>query len=107
MRLTKIKFDLHRFIHTATKSLSAVIFPEPLKTTIVKPLLKKPTLECTSFKNFRYVSNIAFMSKDIENVTAFQFHSHMTRHCMFEELKSGYKAHHSTETIHVKTFILC
>ena len=64
-------------------SLSTGIFPEPLKTAIVKPLLKKSTLDCTSFKNFRPVSNIAFMSKVIEKVIALQLHSHMTRHNMF------------------------
>ena len=49
-----------------------------------------PTLDCTSFRNFRPVSNIAFMSKVIEKVIAFQLHSHMTRHNMFEELQSAY-----------------
>ena len=85
-------------------SLSTGIFPEPLKTAIVKPLLKKPTLDCTSFKNFRPVSNIAFMSKVIDKVNAFQLHSHMTRHNMFNELQSADKAHHSTETTPVKVF---
>ena len=45
------------------------------------------------------------MSKVIEKVIAFQLHSHMTRHSMFEELESAYKAHHSTETTLVKVFI--
>ena len=36
------------------------------------------------------------MSKVIEKVIAFQLHSHMTRHNMFEELQSAYKTHHST-----------
>ena len=50
------------------------------------------------------VSNIAFMSKVIEKVIAFQLHSHTTRHNMFEELQSAYKTHHSTETTLVKVF---
>ena len=91
-------------VHIVNLSLSTGIFPEPLKTAIVKPLLKKPTLDCTSFRNFRPVSNIAFMSKVIEKVIAFQLHSHMTRHNMFEELQSAYKTHHSTETTLVKVF---
>ena len=44
------------------------------------------------------------MSKVIERVIAFQLHSHMTRHNMFEELQSAYTAHHSTETTPVKVF---
>ena len=91
-------------VHIVNMSLSTGIFTEPLKTAIVKPLLKKPTLDCTSFKNFRPVSNIAFMSKGIEKVIAFQVHSHMTRHDMFEELQSAYKTHHSTEATLVKVF---
>ena len=77
--------------HIANMSLSSGIFPEPLKTAILKPLLKNPTLDCTSFKNFRPVSNIPFMSKVIEKVI-FDFHldSYMTRHSMFEELRSAY-----------------
>ena len=70
------------------------------------PLLKKTTLDCTSFKNFRPVSNIAFMSKDIEKVIAFQLHSHITRHNMFEELQSAYRAHHSAETTLVKYLMI-
>ena len=46
----------------------------------------------------------AFMSKVIEKVIAFQLHSHMTQHNMFEELQSTYKAHHSTETTPVTVF---
>ena len=90
-------------VHSVIMSLSTGIFPEPLKTAIiVKPLLKKPTLDCTSLKNFRPVSNIACMSKVIEKVIPFQLHSHMTRHNMFEELQSAYKADPSTETTLVK-----
>ena len=52
-------------VHIVNMFLSTGIYPEPLKTAIVKPLLKIPTLDCTSFRNFRPVSNIAFMSKVI------------------------------------------
>ena len=89
---------LNWLVHIVNMFLSTGIFPEPLKTAIVKPLLKKPTLDYTSFRNFRPVSNIAFRSKVIEKIIAFQLHSHMTRHNMSEELQSAYKTHHSTET---------
>ena len=37
-----------------------------LKEAIMKPLLKKPSLEKEDFKNYRPVSNLAFLGKVIE-----------------------------------------
>ena len=43
-------------------SLESGIFPDCWKEAVVMPLLKKPGLECL-FKNFRPVSNLAYVSK--------------------------------------------
>ena len=43
-------------------SLSDAVVPSNFKTAIVKPLLKKPDLDLV-YKNYRPVSNLAFVSK--------------------------------------------
>ena len=39
------------------------VFPTFYKSAIVKPLLKKSTLDPSDMKNYRPVSNLSFMSK--------------------------------------------
>ena len=51
-------------------SLESGNFPKQYKTALVKPLLKKITLDSNVFKNFRPVSNLAFVSKSLEKVVA-------------------------------------
>ena len=55
------------------KSLEAEHFPESWKEAVVCPLLKKPGLDII-FKNFRPVSNLAFLSKLIEKAVFHQIH---------------------------------
>ena len=79
-------------------------FPYTLKSAVVKPLLKKPTLDPHILKNYRPVSNLPFLSKVIEKVIAKQLTAHMLKHDIFEEFQSAYKANHSTETTLLKVF---
>ena len=51
------------------QSLTASHFPSQLKSAIVKPLLKKSTLDPEIFKNYRPVSNLSFVSKVIKKST--------------------------------------
>ena len=48
------------FTKIVNESLQTGIFPSVLKNAVVFPLLKKQGLECT-FKNYRPVSNLAFV----------------------------------------------
>ena len=61
---------LPRITHNVNRSLSSGIFPSALKHALVKPLLKKPHLDCEILKNFRPVSNLPFLSKILEKVVA-------------------------------------
>ena len=79
-------------------SLSSCVVPDILKQAAVTPLLKKPTLDVENFKNFRPVSNLAYIGKVIEKVAVSQMEAHMTEHDMHEPFQSAYRAHHSTET---------
>jgi len=84
--------------HIVNLCLSCGMFPSSLKSAIVRPLLKKSTLDCDMYKNYRPVSNLPFLSKVIEKVLAARLFSHMQENNLIEKLQSAYKPLHSTET---------
>ena len=79
-------------------SLESGIFPEQYKTALVKPLLKKITLDSDVFKNYRPVSNLTYVSKLLEKVVAEQLTEHLRKHDLLETFQSAYKPNDSTET---------
>ncbi len=78
--------------------LSSGTFPSELKSAIVKPLLKKPSLDSNNLKNYRPVSNLSFLSKVIEKVVASRLLDHMTMNNLMDPMQSAYRKGHSTET---------
>ena len=46
----------------ANLSLSSGVFPKEFKYAVVKPLLKKPTLDSIDLKNYHPISNLSFLS---------------------------------------------
>ncbi len=72
------------------------------KTAIVKPLLKKPTLNHNNLKNYHPVSNLPFMSKILEKVVLSQLVSHLNSNSLFSNVQSAYRPRHSTETALLK-----
>lgn len=73
-------------------------FPDDFKQAIVKPLLKKPSLDKECLKNYRPVSNISFISKIIEKFVAKRIKDHISSNTQHDNLQSAYRAAHSTET---------
>ena len=76
-------------------------FAESWKEALVLPSLKKPNLDI-AYKNFRPVSNHAFISKLSERACVDQFTKHLRvteRHSL---LQSAYKPLHSTKTVLLK-----
>lgn len=76
-------------------------FAESWKEALVLPSLKKPNLDI-AYKNFRPVSNHAFISKLSVRACVDQFTKHLTvteRHSL---LQSAYKPLHSTKTALLK-----
>ena len=69
-----------------------------MKRAVVRPLLKKSTLDQNDLKNCRPVSNLSYISKLLERVVAVRLNSHMSSNGLHEPLQSAYKAGHSTET---------
>ena len=71
------------------------------KTAVVKPLLKKPSLE-RIVSNYRPMSNLPFVSKIIEKCVVKELSTHMSENNLGELYQSAYKAAHSTETVMIK-----
>ena len=81
------------------KSLIDGSVPACFKSALVTPLLKKPTLDHNSLKNYRPVSNLAFLSKILEKIVLDQLISHLETNKLSYILQSAYRAQlHSTET---------
>ena len=99
---TRLLLDFsHLFIDVVciiNLTFSTASFPVAFKSAVVKPLFKKPTLDCNILKNFHPVSNLPYLSKLIEKVIAIRLVEHMTQNTIMEKFQSAYKAHHSTET---------
>ena len=72
--------------HIVNVSLSSGVFPTQMKTAIVQPLLKKPTLDKDVLKNFRPVSNLSFLSKVVEKVVAARLIENMTAHNLMDPM---------------------
>ena len=79
-------------------SLVSGVFPTFYQSAIVKPLLKKSTLDPNDMKNYQPVSNLSFMCKTLEKVVAYQLLSHLTKYNLFSGFQSAYRQGHSTET---------
>ena len=90
-------------------SLSSGKFPRSFSHALVKPLLKKPNVDCEILKNYRPVSNLSFLSKILEKVVACRLSTYMSENGLHENMQSAYKIAHSTESalIRVQNDILC
>ena len=83
-------------------SLSSGTFPSTFSSAVVKPLLKKASLDPNNLKNFRPVSNFSFMLKITEKVVLQQLLAYLTEHKLICPSQSAYRLHHSTETALLK-----
>jgi len=72
--------------------------PASQKHAILTPLLKKPYLDAGDLKNYRPVSNLAFISKVAEKIVVEKIVSHLQEQDLLPRLQSAYRRHHSTET---------
>jgi hypothetical protein len=83
-------------------SLQTSFFPPSMKHALVTPLLKKPSLDPETLKNYRPISNLPFLSKVTERVVASQLANHMDTNNLYTPVQSAYRKQHSTETALLK-----
>ena len=77
-------------------------FPTSLKTTVVRPKLKKPDLDTELFQSYRPVANITFIAKVIEKSVAIQTYDYLNENALLPSFQSAHRPQHSTETALVR-----
>ena len=80
------------------KYLSPGIVPQCFKHALVKPLLKKVSLDPNCLKHYLPVSNLPFLSEVLERIAPKQFLQLLQFHSHLEPFQSVYHKCHSTET---------
>ncbi|KAK6192629.1 hypothetical protein SNE40_004070 [Patella caerulea] len=79
-------------------SLQSGIVPHPFKVAVIKPLIKKPSLDKNIFKNYRPVSNLPFLSKVLEKAVKKRLLEHLIENNLLHKFQSAYRQSHGTET---------
>ena len=73
-------------------------FPASQKQAIVRPRLKKPSLDPLELNSYRPISNLSFASKILERLAVNRFNKHSNMHSLLPSRQSAYRQYHSTET---------
>ena len=81
------------------QSLQTGVFPSIFKEAIVKPLLKKTSLDPNSLKNYRPISNLSFLSKLTEKIVLSQLSAYLKANNFFLTSRSAYRPGHSLHAL--------
>ena len=84
------------------ESITSGVYPNVYKEALVRPLIKRQGADKEDLKNYRPVSNLHFVSKLIEKAVSAQLESHLVTNELLDNLQSGYRTYHSTETAILK-----
>ena len=89
-------------LHILNTSIATGCFPTGMKKAVIKPTLKKENADVDSLTNYRPVSNLAATSKLLERVVLNQLNEHLNSNDLYCPVQSGYRPHHSCETLLVR-----
>lgn len=84
------------------KSLSTGFVPEVFKAAYITPLLKKANMDPADVRSYRPISNLSVASKLLERLVAQQLLAYLNKSGLLPQLRSAYRAGHSTETAVLK-----
>ena len=79
-------------------SLESSTVPDVFKQAVVRPVLKKVTLDEDAICSYRQISNLQFLSKLVEKEIARQLNVHLDMNTLRDPFQSAYRHGHSTET---------
>ena len=95
-KISKIRNDIES--HSVQQSMQFT------DTSLMRPLLKKPSLDHQEYKNFRPIFNLPSMSKVIEKVMAKQLADYINDKNLSEVLQSAYQSNYSTEIALIRVY---
>ncbi|KAF7249722.1 RNA-directed DNA polymerase from mobile element jockey [Varanus komodoensis] len=72
--------------------------PAPLKKAVIRPVLKKASLDPEMAANYRPVANIPFLGKVLERVVAGQLQAHLDETDYLDPFQSGCRPGYGTES---------
>ncbi|KAF7248501.1 RNA-directed DNA polymerase from mobile element jockey, partial [Varanus komodoensis] len=97
--LTKAKHGIGAWIlEVINASLRDGQVPAPLKEAVVKPVLKKASLDPEMAANYRLVANIPFLGKVLEWVVAGQLQALLDENDYLDPFQSGFRPRYGTES---------
>ena len=90
---------LPSFTLVINESLLTGSFPSVLKSAVVKPLLKTPSLDTENLKNYKRVSNLPFLSNVTQQIALLKLSQHLESNNLLYSLQFAYCPDHNTETV--------
>ena len=78
-------------------SLREGVVPGSLKEAVVRPLLKKSSLDLENLSNYRPVANVPFLGKVLEQVVAGQLQTLLDETDYLDPFQSGFRPGFGTE----------
>ena len=91
------------FLNLANISFEQGVYPDVFKVAIIKPKLKKVSLDPEVTKNYRPLANTIFFLKLLERLATDELKRYLEENKLLEVKQSSYRTDHSTETCLLKT----